>query len=380
MMNKPKFLKFLTLLTAAYFVFALLFTGVQPAGAASDATIVPIQDINLRALIGDTVGKKSDNITVGDLRQMEKFDNKGKVIENLSGLEYATNLQELKLTDCRIKNINFVSNMTSLRSLDLSGNAIIDLHPLRNLTNLNELILYNNKIADISPLSGLTDLYNLNLEINQIQDISPVGNLRNIINLNLASNNISDIAPLSRLIFLQRLNLSTNQIDDISPLLQLHQNGAKDMQMNLSMNRLSLAESTPSGKIIKTLTDNYYTINALPQKTIQVQIDGAYLAMDVPPAVINGRTLVPLRAIFEALGASVDWNPATRTVTGSRGDITMSLTINNRQARVNGEIVMMDVAGTIVDGRTMVPARFIAESLGRHVEWNDTHRIVVIKQ
>lgn len=373
--------KIFSLLTLGCFVLTFLCAGIQPARAVSDTYIVPIPDMNLRALIGSTVGKPTDNITVGDLRQMEKFDNKGKVIEDFSGLEYASNLQELKLTNTRIKKINFLADMTNLHVLDLSDNAIVDVSPLRNLTNLNELVLYNNKIEDISPLSGLVNLSNLNLETNRVQDISPVSNMRNILYLNLASNNISNITPLSRLIFLKRINVSNNQIDDISPLLQNYQNGGKgfDTQINVSMNKLSLAEKSPSGKIIKTLTDNYYTLNCLPQKTIQVQVDGAYLSMDVPPAVISGRTLVPLRAIFEALGASVDWNPATRTVSGSKGEISMSLIINNRQAKVNGQLVMMDVGATIVDGRTLVPARFIAETLGRHVEWDDTHRVVVIK-
>ena len=330
-------------------------------------------------MISETLGKQSDNITVGDLKQMEKFDNKDKVIENYSGLEYASNLKELKLTHTYLKNISLVSNMTNLRSLNLSDNTIVDISPLLNLENLNELNLYNNKIENISPLSGLVNIAKLNLELNRVKDISPLGNMRNITELNLASNTISDITPLSKLIFLKSLNLANNTIKDIAPLLQNNQNGGKDIKIDLSLNELSLGSDSPSGKIIKTLTDDYYTIGALPQKTIQVEVNGSYLTMDVPPAVINGRTLVPLRAIFEVLGASVSWNQATRTVVGSKGDTNITLIINNRQARVNGQNIMMDVPGTIVDGRTMVPARFIAESLGKHVEWDDTHRVVIIK-
>ena len=109
-----------------------------------------------------------------------------------------------------------------------------------------------------------------------------------------------------------------------------------------------------------------------------VTIDGRALQLDVPPTIIEGRTLVPLRAIFEALGADVEWNSATRTVTGRKGATTIILPIGSRYPTVNGVPVELDVPGIIVDGRTLVPARFIAESLGAQVDWMPETRTVVI--
>lgn len=109
-----------------------------------------------------------------------------------------------------------------------------------------------------------------------------------------------------------------------------------------------------------------------------VTVDGRVLQFDVPPTIIDGRTLVPLRAIFEALGAEVEWDGATRTVTGRKDATTIILPIGSRSPTVNGMPVQLDVAGTIIDGRTLVPARFIAESLGAAVDWVADTRTVVI--
>ncbi len=111
---------------------------------------------------------------------------------------------------------------------------------------------------------------------------------------------------------------------------------------------------------------------------LNVTVDGRLLAFDVDPVIIEGRTLVPLRGVFEALEATVTWDEATRTVTARRGDTTVTLPIGSRFPLVNGVSVELAVPGFIINGRTMVPARFIAESLGAEVDWNEHTRTVVI--
>jgi len=115
-----------------------------------------------------------------------------------------------------------------------------------------------------------------------------------------------------------------------------------------------------------------------PILPISVLLDGSPLTFDVPPQTMDGRTLVPLRAIFEALGAEVNWNEATRTVTGTKGDTTVILTIGSTTATVNGRAVTIDVPGTVVNGRTLVPLRFVAESFGVEVNWDGSTRTVSI--
>jgi len=100
--------------------------------------------------------------------------------------------------------------------------------------------------------------------------------------------------------------------------------------------------------------------------------------MDVQPVIVEGRTLVPLRVIFEALGLTVGWDSSTQTVTGEKKDLKVTLKIGNKTAAVNGANKTLDVPANIVDGRTLVPARFVAESTGAKVDWNETSKTVLI--
>ena len=91
--------------------------------------------------------------------------------------------------------------------------------------------------------------------------------------------------------------------------------------------------------------------------------------------------MVPLRAIFEALGATVDWNGETQTVTSTKDDTTISLTIDNPVMNVNGEEVTLDTSACIVDGRTLVPVRAISEAFKLKVDWdNDTKTVKIRKK
>ena len=112
---------------------------------------------------------------------------------------------------------------------------------------------------------------------------------------------------------------------------------------------------------------------------IAVQLDGQPLATSTAPVQMNGRTLVPLRDIFEALGAQVNWNAAAQTILATRGTTQIGLAINNRTASVNGAPVTLDQAATLVNGRTFVPLRFVAEATGAQVDWNGALQTVSIR-
>jgi len=120
------------------------------------------------------------------------------------------------------------------------------------------------------------------------------------------------------------------------------------------------------------------SFGVLANQPITVTINGQALVMDTQPVSRDGRTLVPLRAIFEALGANVVWDPVARTITGTRGNTTIFLQINNRTAKLNGIPVTLDVPPAVIDGRTMVPTRFIAESLDAQVNWDGQTRTVSV--
>ena len=104
---------------------------------------------------------------------------------------------------------------------------------------------------------------------------------------------------------------------------------------------------------------------------ISVIIDGESLAFDIPPQIVNGRILVPLRTIFEKMGATVVWDGATQTVTATKDDKVVVLSIGDTSPTVNGEAVSIDQPGVILDGRTLAPLRFVAQAFGGTVVWDD---------
>lgn len=120
------------------------------------------------------------------------------------------------------------------------------------------------------------------------------------------------------------------------------------------------------------------TMIVFASNNIGIVVNGRTLRLDQPPVMESGRTLVPLRAIFEELGAQVDWNSANQTITGTKGNSTIKLVVGNTTAVVDGKEVKMDVPAKVVNGRTLVPTRFVAESLGAVVEWDGADRIVKV--
>lgn len=103
---------------------------------------------------------------------------------------------------------------------------------------------------------------------------------------------------------------------------------------------------------------------------ITVKVDGKALKLDQPPVIQDGRTLVPLRAIFEALGAQVKWDAEAQSVIAEKRLDIISLVIGDNKLNINGDEKTLDVPAQIIEGRTMVPVRAISEAFGAKVDWN----------
>ncbi|MCX7842655.1 MAG: copper amine oxidase N-terminal domain-containing protein [Clostridia bacterium] len=100
---------------------------------------------------------------------------------------------------------------------------------------------------------------------------------------------------------------------------------------------------------------------------------------DARPVLINNRTMVPLRKIFETMGAQIEWEDSTKTVTAKKDNNVIVMQIENARAFVNGKEIVLDAAPQLVNNRTLVPLRFVGQSFGNIVEWDGTDRTVVIK-
>lgn len=112
---------------------------------------------------------------------------------------------------------------------------------------------------------------------------------------------------------------------------------------------------------------------------VRVVVNGQPIAFEgTQPRMVDGRVLVPLRGVLEDIGAAVDWRPATQTVIATKAETEIDMPIGSRIATVNGRPVTLSVPAVVIDGRTMVPLRFMSEALGARVRWSgdtDTVRI-----
>lgn len=109
-----------------------------------------------------------------------------------------------------------------------------------------------------------------------------------------------------------------------------------------------------------------------------INIGNRSISIDTAPVIMNGRTLIPVRGVSEAMGGNVNWNNDTKTVTITLGSNKVEMTIDSTTAYFNDKAQTLDVAPVVLNGRTMLPARFIAESFGFDVNWdNDTKTISI---
>ncbi len=111
---------------------------------------------------------------------------------------------------------------------------------------------------------------------------------------------------------------------------------------------------------------------------IPVYLNNSMINFDQQPLIFEGRTLVPVRAIFEAMGAVVGWHEETRTVIAERDGIVIKIPVDFYTMYKNDEPIEIDVPAMIVNQRTLVPVRAISESFGAEVLWNNTERAVYI--
>ena len=225
-------------------VCILFFVPYHPAAAQT----VHIPDPGLRGVIEAALGKEAgENITQAEMESLESLEAFDSGIHNLIGLEFATNLVEMRFGNNKISDVTPLKDLTNLTWLSIKGNRISDISLLKNLTKLTYLHIGYNRIPNVAPLKNLTKLTFLELDENNISDVSALKNLTNLTELYLDDNKIIDISPLENLTNLTKLNLNDNKISDISTLkyftnltfLDIHGNQISDMSSLKNMKELN---------------------------------------------------------------------------------------------------------------------------------------------
>lgn len=120
--------------------------------------------------------------------------------------------------------------------------------------------------------------------------------------------------------------------------------------------------------------------HAYAAKEVKIEIDGkAMVPKDMPAVIIDGRTMLPMRQIAQELGCEVNWNEAAKQIYVMRGSDIIVFTVDSKTGYENGKKFTMDVPATIVNDRTMLPVRALADALHLNIKWDDPNRIVSIQ-
>ena len=207
-------------------IFALDFpeesvtTPVVPQTERVPGESVYIPDPNLRAVIEEALGKATGNvITADNMATLERLELINKGINDLTGLEFATNLRELNFEANKVSDLSPIAGLSELRVLNIVNNQISDLSPIAELKEMNYLVINHNPISDISAIIGLTQLSYLQMShIAGVSDISPLAGLINLTTFHCWGSPIVDMSPLVNLPKLELLDLCGAKISEIPSL------------------------------------------------------------------------------------------------------------------------------------------------------------------
>ncbi len=200
-------------------IYAMLFLIFPPTASAQT---VNIPDPNLRAAIGEALGKApNERITADEMATLTHLEAHNANISDFTGLEAATELQEVRCNNNLISDISPLAGLIKLHVIELRSNKIRDLSPIAELINLGWLIIPHNLISDLSPVEALINLYGLDISDNIISDLSPLAGLIKLDSIWMSRNPPADLAPLAGLISLTYFHAWGTPILDLAPFAKL---------------------------------------------------------------------------------------------------------------------------------------------------------------
>ena len=172
---------------------------------------------------------------------------------------------------------------------------------------------------------------------------------------------------------------------DVLDTVSLRQKGASSSSGTTPPS--STTTPPPSNDVVRrggtkttTTDDGVVIVEYLWDDAIKIYVNGAQIKSDTSPVLVNGRTMVPIRVIAEKMGYSVVWFEETQTVSMQKGTSLIQLSIGSNSLYKNSNNIIIDVAPLIYDDRTYLPVRAVAEAMGCKVDWNGSEHAVYISK
>ena len=219
------------------------FTVPSDAKDVSDLRhMIFVEDLAIDSIPSGQLGYLSNLVNLVSLQ----IRNTAVSTEDLKIIGALPNLQHLTLSGCGLSTAAGLETATSITHLDLSQNTIRDLTPVKSMSGLQELILHHNAVNDLTALSGMTSLKNLDVSYNLLGSINPIFNCSTITSLNVANNTLTSLTGIEKLSSLEMLNVSNNTLSELTPIaecinikmLDISENMLTDISPISAMNQL----------------------------------------------------------------------------------------------------------------------------------------------
>ena len=267
-------------------------TRIQPLVGGT----VYIPDTNLRTAIAQTLGfAPNDPITGEDMKRLTNLFADGRGIQDLTGLEYATNLERLELRRNAISDLTPLRGLIRLNNIKLRDNVISDVSPLAALVSVDWMGLEENVITDLSPLKGLVKLNGIGISGNLVTDVSPLASLSSLERIDAWSTSITDFSSLAKLPKLRWIEFGNDTAVSAIPSLK----GLKSLQ-RLELNNCSITDLSPLAELtqlewLELVNNTISDVSALrPLKNLRTLNLDANVISDVSPL----GTLTRLRVLY----------------------------------------------------------------------------------
>lgn len=310
------------------------------------------------------------------LKKLKTLNLYMNAMEDISPLNQLTGLQELTLGGSGNGNLQPLSTLTNLRKLNIDYFNAASLKPLKGMSKMQELSMVYNRVEDLTPLADMKQLQVLNLSENRVKSLKPLENLKEMRVIQAGYNQIDSLAPLQNWSHLKQAEFQNNRIVSLHGL----ENKRNLKSIKIENNIIDTSSSSSSASILDQLKEqgteiSYSEFDPFPdilllRNTKSAYAFGKYIELPAAPFEHQGRTFVPLRVISDLLGADVQWNKDTQTVTIAHEEDTIIVTVGSIEMLVNGQSVTTDSAPIVIGNTTFVPVRFIAAQLGMLVKPN----------
>ncbi|HJV45915.1 MAG TPA: stalk domain-containing protein [Bacillota bacterium] len=269
---------------------------------------------------------------------------------------------------------------TTTSSTDPSTTVSTDTNTSTTTSGTEDQSSVNSK--DVNKLTKKLDKIESKLQQFQNQDVpaeAQLGKIDSIQNrLAALTGQMDKIAELQK----QLDQLDGDQASQAADALTVLYDQAGDLESAIKVEKEFVQKKLKKEAKDEEILKDYKELGKLLRKSgkvgVQALVNGQEPNMDVPPVIENGRTLLPFRALAESLGAQVSYDPATRTVTVTKGDTKVVLTLDSVSATVNDQPYTLDVPAKVVQGRTLIPLRFLGQSLHAKVLWEQETQMAIV--